>query len=144
MSLFEISKPGRTPGFNKEEHVSHVIVFVDPKAEEALGFDGEGTQPAARCGYVACVNCGLVLSDFVFFANAIVPKIVAAGEIVAGQLVRGTARGDRSAPYLLADPSNDDLRTVEAFLEERATRMPSGKIVIESQPAGRDDAGAAF
>jgi hypothetical protein len=139
MGSFTISPPSHTSGFNKEEHVSHLCLFIEPKGEETPGFSGDGTQLAARCHYIVCVTCDLVLSDFAFFGNAIVPKIITAGEIVAGRLALGTARGDRNAPYLLTDPTNDDLRIVEAFLDERATRMPSGKIIIEPKPADDDD-----
>jgi hypothetical protein len=135
MSGWKISPPAAGGGFNKEEHVDHLCVFVDPKAEETPKFSGEGVQIAARCAYAICETCGLVLTDPLIYGDALAPRIADAGEVVAGRLALGKARAGRNAPYFLNDPSGDDLQAVEAFLEKYAVRLPSGKIVVETPAA---------
>ena len=93
MSKWQITAPNPGGGgLNKEEHLEHRCVFVDPTAEETPTFSGEGTQITARCRYVVCETCSLVLSDVLVHGDVLVPRIADAGEIVAGRLTRGQAR----------------------------------------------------
>ncbi len=139
MSNWKVSAPSPGGGFSKEEHVGHLLLFVDPRGEETAKFSGEGTQTAARCTHLACVTCGLVLTDLLLYGDALAPRIVDAGEIVAGRLTVGKARAGRSAPYLLDEADAGDLGQIEAFLDAYAVRMPSGKVIIETPDAHAEE-----
>jgi len=137
MSNWNVSAPGKGGGgFSKEDHVNHRLVFVRPEREETTAYSGEGTQIAARCAYVCCLNCGLVLEDAPMYGAALVPALLDQGDIVAGTLALGAARPGRTAPYVLTEPTASELTAVEEFLDGRAVRMPSGKIMIEAATSG--------
>jgi hypothetical protein len=129
---FRIGKPGSSnSGFSKDDHLDHLLGFVEPQAEEVSTSFGDTT--AAHCSYVFCVDDGTVESDPLIFGSALVPRLVdVEEEVVAGRLAKGLAKPGRSAPWLLDDPTDADLEAVEAFLEANATRLPSGRIVMEA------------
>jgi hypothetical protein len=131
-TAWKISAPKPGGGFNKADHVDHLLIFIEPRAEEVPKYASEGTQIAAKTDYTICIDCNLVLTDQLVYGDALAPRIIDAGEVVAGKLAVGQARAGRSAPYLLEDPTAADLQRVESFLERTAVRMPSGKIVIEA------------
>jgi hypothetical protein len=133
---FTFSKPsaGGGGGFSKDEHEEHVLVFVEPKAEEMSTSFGDTT--AARCSYVVCLDCDLVESDVIIFGTALVPAITDSGEeLVVGHLVKGDAKPGRNPPWLLEDPIDEELARAEAFFATRAARLPSGRIVVEKDTA---------
>ncbi len=135
MSSWKITAPAPAGGFSKEAHLDHLVMFVKPKSEEVAKFSGEGVQTAARCEFVVCETCALVLTDVLVFGDALAPRIADVAEIVGGRLTLGKARAGRSAPYLLEDATTDDDHAMEAFLDKYAVRMKSGKIVIETPSA---------
>lgn len=139
MSIWKISAPASAGGFSKEAHVGHLVMFIDPEAEETPRFSGEGTQTAARCAYVICETCGMVMADTMVYGDVLVPRIIGAGEVVGGRLALGKARAGRSAPYLLEDPTVDDHHAMERFLDKYAVRMKSGKIVVETPATAVDE-----
>jgi hypothetical protein len=132
MSRFRIGRPAAGGGgFNKDDHLDHLLGFVEPQAEEVSTSFGEAV--AARCSYIFCCDDATVDSDVLLFGSVIAPRLCEAeDEVVAGRLTKGLAKPGRSAPWLLDDPTDDDLDAVEAFLEANATRLPSGKIVMEA------------
>ena len=58
---FKVSKPssGGGTGFVKDEHLDHLVMFVEPVAEETSTAYGDGV--AARCSYVVCLSCDAVV-----------------------------------------------------------------------------------
>ena len=139
MSSWTIANPKPAGGFSKEEHVGHLLVFVGAVGEEVAKYSGEGTQVAAHCNYLICIDCAVVLRR---------PDGVRRRRRAEGHRQRRNRRGPvsrsgrpapvRSAPYLLDDPTDADVESVSAFLDKYAVKMPSGKIVVE-QPDAHDD-----
>jgi hypothetical protein len=131
VSNFTFSKPSPGGGgFDKAAHEEHTLVFVEPVAEAMSTSFGDTT--GAKCSYVVCLDDDLVEADVVIFGTALQPAITDSGEeIVVGHLVKGNAKPGRSAPWLLEDPTDEELARAETFFATRATRLPSGRIVIE-------------
>lgn len=129
---FKFGKPSSGgSGFSKEAHEGHLLVFVEPEAEETTGAYGDST--AARCAFVVCLTCDTVAADVMLWGAALVPALTdGAEELVVGRLARGEAKGNRSAPWLLWNPSEADVAEAEEWFAKRATRYPgSGRISIE-------------
>jgi hypothetical protein len=137
MGGFKVGAPNPTTGFVKDDHGDHLLAFVEPRAEEASTSFGEST--AARCSFVVCLDDRSVTADVLLFGSVIVPRVTGTeSEIVVGRLGKGLAKPGRSAPWLLDDPTDDDLTKVEAFLARYAVRTPSGKTIVE-EPADGDE-----
>jgi hypothetical protein len=144
VSSFKIGKPAGGGGFDKSAHLGHLLVFVNAHGEEVPKYQGEGTQLAAMCAYVCCTTCPIVLADQRIYGEALAPRIVDAGEeIVGGILAQSNAKPGRNPAWILEDPTDDDIATIQAFLETYATRLPSSdRIVIETpkdEPRAADD-----
>jgi hypothetical protein len=137
MTSWTIADPGTGGSFVKDEHVGHLLLLVAPRGEETTKFSGEGTQIAARVDFLVCTDCGLVLADQLVFGEALAPRVIDQGEIVAGRLALGKARPGRNAPYVLEAATDSDRTTAQVFLGRHAARLPSGKVVIE-QPGDED------
>jgi hypothetical protein len=135
--VFRIGRPSAASnGFDKNAHIEHLLIAVEPEAQEMETSYGPAT--AAHCSYVACVDCGTVDADVLLFGTALVPRLLDVEEgLVAGRLCQGQAKAGRQPPWLLEDPSDGDIAQAEAFLERCATRLPSGRIVME--PPRPDD-----
>jgi hypothetical protein len=128
---FKIGRPSLGGAkFDKNLHVDHLCVFVGPKLEERSTQFGDAT--AAIVDYVCCLDCPTVDADVVIFGVALVPALTDGDEeIVAGRLGLGEPKAGQNAPWLLFDPTDDDLVRVEQFLERNAVRTPSGRILVE-------------
>ena len=122
-----------TNRFSKEEHLGHVLVFVEPhETQESTSF---GDSSAATCEYVACVTCGTVTSDAKLFGSALVPAIVGSGEpLVLGVLEQGEAKPGRSAPWLLGVPTDVDESVAEAFMADNFSYGDRGQLLYVEKP----------
>jgi hypothetical protein len=135
MAGFKVSRPSQgSGGFDKKEHEGHLCIFVEPKAEEmTTRYEKEAT--AARCSYTCCLECRSVVSDALLFGAVLVPQLTNGGEeLVVGKLGQGEAKAGQNAPWLLWDPTEEEEAKAEAFLERYATRLQSGKVVVEQPP----------
>ncbi len=82
-----------------------------------------------------CATCHEAWAATDVSGAALAPRILSAtGEIVAGRLVQGTAKGEgRSAPFLLDDPTPEDIAELDAIFSKYAVKLPSsGEIVFET------------
>jgi hypothetical protein len=119
-------------GFEKAEHEGHLLAFVSPSLEEGV-VTKFGASDAARVRSVLCADDLSLHSDQLIFGAALVPRLIGAdGDIVVGRLVRGEARNGQSAPWLLDDPTGDDLAEAQAMLNHVVGKMPSGALVVDT------------
>jgi hypothetical protein len=134
-AAWRFSKPSAGGGgFSKDDHEGHLLVFVEPKAEEMSTSFGEST--AARCSFVVCLDDDLVEADVDIYGTVLVPALTEPGEeLIVGHLVKGDAKPGRNPPWLLEDPTDEEFARAEAFFAKRAARLPSGRIVVEKDEA---------
>jgi hypothetical protein len=131
MSKFSIGKPAKGGGFDKAAHEGELLAFVSPTDELTNTAYGEST--AARCAYVVNLDKLEVFEDVLLFGAALAPRLYESTEtIVAGRLVKGEAQPGRNAPWLLEDPTDEELGVAEAFFESFATQLPSGRLVLDT------------
>jgi hypothetical protein len=128
---FKIGKPAAGgSGFDKVKHTDHLLAFIEPKAEERTTRYGDTV--AATVSYVACLDCQTVDHDVDLYGQSLVPALTDSGEeIVVGRLGLGEAKAGQNAPWLLWDPTDDEVAQAEQFLEQNAVRTPSGRIIVE-------------
>jgi hypothetical protein len=144
---FRIGGPAARGGFPKDEHLNHLLAFVEPRSETTTKFDGTGTQTAAVCSYVVCVPCRRVFTEQTIYGEALAPRLVdTESEVVVGTLAQAQSRmPGRNPAWILDDPTDTDIGAVQGFLTEYASRLKSGKIVVEqpddeAPPPTDDDA----
>lgn len=120
--------------FDKDAHEGHLVfaIGVESRPDMQTRF---GTSDAAHCAYWGCVDDSTVVEDYLLFGAALVPVVVSDSEAgfdaVCGRLVKGTASGGHSAPWLLETPTAEDQELLSKWLDDHATRLKSGRIVIE-------------
>lgn len=139
---FKISKPGaRLSGFSKDEHEDHLLAFVGITLEEAVS-TSFGESDAAHVESVVCLTHPVVYHDQMIFGTALVPRLTELddkdADMVLGRLVKGDAKPGRNAPWLLEDPTDEDEARCEEFFEQYASRLKSGRIVVEFISGGDD------
>lgn len=148
MPGWDIKGPGSGAGtgkLDKAEHVGHLQLAIDAESKPGTSTT-YGTQDAALCRYWVCVECSLVLRDYLLFGMALVPRVLEAMEegrgTCAGRLDRAQAKPGQSAAYILTFPEAADIELAEKWLDAHAGRMPSGRIEIEivDAPAPADEA----
>lgn len=133
---FKISKPSPGGGqWDKQFHLDHLHVFIANGGFSAEDVETSfGTSGAIKCDHIVCVGCREVIDDQLVFGAALVPRLDGAeSNIVVGRLGQGLAKPGRSAPWVLDDPTDDDLATAERFLERFASTLPSGKVVLDHE-----------
>jgi hypothetical protein len=145
---WDIKGPGTGGGggISKEDHLGHLQIAID--AEERPDTPTRfGKADAAHCRYWVCVECDLVVKDYLLFGAALVPRVLEAMEsgrgIVSGRYAKGEPKAGQSAAWLLTFPDEGDIELGEKWLDAHAARMPSGRIEIEipsAKPAGADEA----
>lgn len=134
MGDFKLGGPGSGgTGFQKEIHDEHLLAFVgimfEPKKKTQFG-----EQDAAHIEYLACVDDNNVFEDVVIFGTVLVPMLVegaANADIVVARLGKGEAKPGQNPPWLLWDPSEEDMERTARWLDAHAYRTPSGVIHIE-------------
>jgi hypothetical protein len=124
--------------FDKEEHLGHVLVFVNPIAEE--GDFGFGETVSAVCD-VICINDTKAWPGARIFGTQLVPRLLSGDKIVPAVLVQGTARAGRAAPWLFEEVSDDEQADAQAVVDRVVTQLGSGKLVVDF---GAFNSGAAF
>lgn len=128
--------------FDKDAHEGHLVfaIGVESRPDQQTRF---GSADAAACEYWGCIDDSTVVEDYLLFGAALVPVVVsdseAGFEVVCGRLVKGTASGGHNAPWLLETPTSEDFELVAKWLDDHATRLKSGRILIE--PATADVSG---
>lgn len=133
---WKIGKPARGGGFDKSAHLGHLLAFIEAKGEQVPKYKGEGTQLAAVCSYVVCLDELTVFADQTIYGEALAPRIVDADEeVVAGILGQSDAKPGRSPAWILADCTDEEEATVTQFLDKWAVKTPSGHIIVEQPPA---------
>lgn len=138
---FNISKPSPGGGkWDKDAHLDHLHLFIANGGFHAEDVETSfGTSPAVKVDHVVCVGCREVIDDLLVFGAALAPRLDGADAgVVVGRLGQGLAKPGRSAPWTLDDPADDDLATAEKFLEQYATSLPSGKIVLDHESIAKD------
>jgi hypothetical protein len=138
---FTIGKPGAggAGGFKKDDHEGHLLAFVGITLEEGVS-TVHGDADAVRVETLVCLDDPALFNDQMMFGAALVPRLSEAeGDIITGRLVKGEAKAGRNAPWLLSDPDDDDMKQVDDFFDENATRLKSGRIIVELPPAEDDD-----
>jgi hypothetical protein len=139
---FDIGRPGpgtgAGSGFNstKADHVGHLLVFVRPVVETRTNAKGE-PYDVARCDYVLCTKDMGAWADHAVSGAALVPKLTTAeNTIVSGTLALGEAKASQSPPYLLEDPTDDELAKIQELFAKFAIKMPTGKVVVDIDAFG--------
>jgi hypothetical protein len=130
--VIRVTRPGKSSaGVDKADHEGHLVMAVG--AVYDLVETSFGASDAARCGYFGCVDCLDFAADQLIFGRALVPRLteVEDSDVVVGRLVKGEAKPGRNAPWLLEDPSDDDLAAAEALLEEFGSQSKSGAIALD-------------
>ena len=127
---FSIGRPAKGGGFDKAAHEDDLLAFVSPTSELTNTTYGEST--AARCVYVVALDQSEVFEDVLLFGAALAPRLYESTEtIVVGLLVKGEAQPGRNAPWLLEDPTDEELAQAEQFFTRFATVLPSGRLVVD-------------
>jgi hypothetical protein len=131
MGGFKFGKPATTGRFTKDDHLEHLLCFVDREAADVATAHGDTT--ACRCGYVVCIDDETVDADVLIFGTALAPNLIeATDEVVVARLAKGNATPGRNPPWILEDASPADMKAAEKYFAEHASRMPSGRIVVEA------------
>jgi hypothetical protein len=50
---------------------------------------------------------------------------------IVGRITQGDAKAGRQPPWLIADPSDDELAAAVAFLDRFVVELPSGSVVVD-------------
>jgi hypothetical protein len=130
---FTINKPSAGGNWPKDRHCGDLHVFLnstDFVGEERQG--QSGSYLAVAVEHVVCLDHLEVWLVQVVSGAVLAPRLVGspAGAVV-GRLEQGDAKPGRSAPWLLTDPTLEDVAAAEEFLGKYATTMPSGSIALD-------------
>jgi hypothetical protein len=138
-TAFTIGGPGPGgSGFDKAQHVEHVLSFVEPVHETRNGTSGP--YEVALCAYALCHTCRTGWPSLAVSGTALAPHINNAdAEIVAGKLVVGEGKPGRTPPYLLEEASPDELERINDDYTKYATKMPTGKILVDLESFAADE-----
>jgi hypothetical protein len=128
---FEVAAPGPGGGgWTNSDHVNHLAVFINSEDQEREGQYGK--YQVAHCEFVLCLDDELAWTDTDVAGAALAPRILSAdADIVAGRLYEGKAKGNKSAPVLISDPTPEERTQIKAVLADYATRHRSGRISFD-------------
>lgn len=132
---FKLQRPmaggGGGDRFPRDQHLEHLVLHIAEKftAEEVETV--HGVQSAVPVEHIICADCIGVWSDQLVFGAAIVPRLDGAAGVVVGRLGQGLAKPGRNPAWTLDDPTDGDLERAEQFLEQYASTLPSGRIVVD-------------
>jgi hypothetical protein len=140
---FTIGKPGGNGGsgggFRKDDHEGHLLAFIGISYQESVS-TVHGDTDAVVIETLVCLDDIQLWNDQMIFGAALVPRLAEAeGDIIGGRLVKGEAKAGRNAPWLLVEPDDDDMKHMDEFFDENATRLKSGRIIVELPPTDDDD-----
>ena len=74
-------------------------------------------------------------TDQLVFGKALVPRLTGDTDTKAGRLGQGLAKPGQSAPWVLDDPTDDDIARADKFAGRFITELPSGDLVLDAQGA---------
>jgi hypothetical protein len=139
---FEIGKPAAGGGIQLKDHVGALIVFVGTSLEANIN-TAFGPTNAARVQVVVPLDgpsAGEVYSDCLVFGKVIVPSLTNSdSDIVVGRLVMGAAKAGQNAPFMLEDPTEEEVKSVLAWLEQNIAENANGRYFVKNE-AGQDAA----
>lgn len=126
----QLSKPAPGgSGFRAAEHVGALVVFVGTKLEPDYP-TSFGTTNAARVAITVPLdgeNAGEVYYDSLLFQTALVPSLTnAESDIVVGRIGVGQAKAGQSAPYILDEPTEEEITAVQTWLDENIIEKTPG------------------
>jgi len=126
-----ISPPADNGGFDKNAHLDHALLFINVTEESGPTAFGETTW--AKIEVVADLDDNSVSRDAAIFGTFLAPSIYGAGTpIVCGRLRQGTsAKPGQSPPWLLENPTDEDLAKAENWADKYVTELPSGALVVD-------------
>lgn len=130
------SKPAQGSGIQLKDHLGELIVFIgcvlEPDVQTTFG-----TSNAARVAIAVPLDgeqAGEVFYDSLLFGKAMVPALTQAeSDIVVGRLGQGAAKAGQNAPYILTDPTDEEVAAVTAWLEENVAQTDEGGYVIQGE-----------
>lgn len=122
------------------DHLGELTAFVDVTLAEGVGQDfGNGPDDAADCSYIVTLDgkeADTVYEDAWVFGKALVPALTRAEtQIIVGRVVKGEAKPGRNAPYLLDDPTDEDLATAQEWFSAHASQDAAGGVLIAADEA---------
>ncbi|ETJ03699.1 MAG: hypothetical protein Q605_AUC00802G0006 [Actinomyces urogenitalis DORA_12] len=129
------SVPSPTGGFKPSEHEGQLVIF-EPKAVETDIQTNYGVSDAVRATVTILDGPGGVeeIPDALIFPKVLQsqlkPRI---GEALLGRIGRGNAKPGQSAPWLVLEPTEADLRTGSAWFNQH--RTPQVQTPQTSAPA---------
>jgi hypothetical protein len=107
------------------------MVFVHPIEETRKG--QEDSYDVAVCDYVLCLDCRDAWTDHPVSGKAFVPSLLnSLKPIVSGRLIQGEQGEKKFPPWLLEDATEHELDRVREVFAKYAVKMPTGKIVFDT------------
>ncbi len=127
----EISAPGAPDSFTKDASEGHILIALDVRREEVKTAYGDAV--VASCKFLSDFDSDLVWKDAQVFGKMLAPAFYNARNpmFVAGRLVKGEARGDQSAPWLLEPLTADDHELVQEWCNQFVTELKSGSLDLD-------------
>lgn len=133
----KISRPAPRSDWNKNDHEDHHVMFVHPESDMMDTTWGE--KEIARCEYAGCLDCFEFTTKYVAFGTVLVPQLVGTDDPVkTGRLVQGEAKKGQSPPWLLEDPTEEDMAAAQAFIDQYGSQSRSGAISLDLKAIERD------
>jgi hypothetical protein len=116
----------------KDKHLDHLHVFAGGLVTEDVT-TSRGPAQAAKLDVVACLDCREGWTDQLVFGKALVPRLTSDpdAEAVVGRLGQGLAKPGQSPPWVLDDPTDDDMTRADKFAGRFITELPSGDLVLD-------------
>jgi hypothetical protein len=132
LSRWNVQPPGALDGFNKPDHVDHLLIFINPKRDKREG--EHGPYVAALCDVVIDVEEGKAYEDVILTGNALAPRVLnTSSDVASGILRMGKAKANQNPPYLLDDPAPEDYDVIDAIFDAFATRLKTGRLVFDAE-----------
>jgi hypothetical protein len=120
--------------WNKHLHLDHLHLFVGDDTFTAETVDtANGPAKAVKVGDIVCLDCLQPWKDQLVFGARLIPRLDGAEPPVPGRLGQGLARPGKSPAWILDDATSGDKKQAEDFLEQYATTLPSGKIMLDER-----------
>jgi hypothetical protein len=131
-----LSKPAQGSGIKLADHIGELIVFIGCKLEKDVNTTF-GVSNAARVDIAVTLDgddAGAVFFDSLLFNKTIVPALTQAdSDIVVGRLALGAAKAGQNAPYILSEPTDEEVAAVLAWLEENIIEAEGSYALAEAE-----------
>lgn len=120
----EFAAPASSVGFVWEDHKAALLI-IEPHALETGIITSFGDKDAVRATIrvVDGPDAGGIYEDSLVFPKALIGQLKSSiGKKVLGRLAQGVAKPGQKPPWLLSDPTPDDITAAKASL---ATPTPT-------------------